>query len=73
MLPPSSSESPDASTWAASAVAIIAWSSRKGIHNISAASGSFTNPRRTITIHNDILIAMLLPPGASGCPTILRA
>jgi hypothetical protein len=65
MLPPSSSESPDPSASAASAVAIIAWSSRNGIHSVSAATGSFTNPSRTITIHNDILIAMLLPPGAN--------
>jgi hypothetical protein len=28
---------------------------------MSAASGSFTKPSRTMTIHNDILIAMLLP------------
>jgi len=34
---------------------------RNGIHNMSAATGSFTSPRRTITIHNDILTAMLLP------------
>ncbi len=28
---------------------------------MSAAIGSFTRPRRTITIHSDILLAMLLP------------
>jgi len=63
MLPPSSSVSPAAS---ASAVAgtLIAWSLRNGIHSIIAATGSFTSPSRTITIHNDILTAMLLPPGA---------
>jgi hypothetical protein len=37
---------------------------RNGIHSIIAATGSFTSPSRTITIHNDILTAMLLPPGA---------
>jgi hypothetical protein len=31
---------------------------------MSAAIGSFISPSRTITIHNDILLAMLLPPGA---------
>jgi hypothetical protein len=72
MLPPSSSESLDPSAWAASAsaVAIIARSSRKGIHSISAATGSFTSPSRTITIHNDILTAMLLPPDANEYLTI---
>ena len=60
MLPPSSSESPAPS---ASEVAVIAWSLRKGIHNMSAATGSFASPSRTITIHNDILTAMLLPLG----------
>jgi hypothetical protein len=42
----------------------IAWSSRNGIHSMRAATGSFTSPSRTITIHNDILTAMLLPPDA---------
>jgi hypothetical protein len=61
MLPPSSSESPAPS---ASAVALIAWSLRNGIHNMSPATGSFASPSKTITIHNDILTAMLLPSGA---------
>lgn len=39
----------------------IAWSSRNGIHSMRAATGSFTRPSRTISIHNDILTAMLLP------------
>lgn len=64
MLPPSSSESL-ASSASAPAVTLIVWSLRNGIHNISAATGSFTSPSRTITIHNDILIAMLLPPGTN--------
>jgi hypothetical protein len=64
MLPPSSSESP-ASASTAVALRFIAWSSRKGSHNMSAATGSFTSPSRTITIHNDILTTMLLPPGAN--------
>jgi hypothetical protein len=63
MLPPSSSESLAPSV-SAVALTFIAWSSRNGSHNMSAATGSFTSPSRTITIHNDILIAMLLPPGA---------
>ncbi len=31
---------------------------------MSAAIGSLIKPSRTITIHNDILTAMLLPLGA---------
>jgi hypothetical protein len=30
---------------------------------MSAATGSFTSPSRTITIHKDILTVMLLPHG----------
>lgn len=63
MLPPSSSESRAPSVSPLVALALIAWSLRNGIHSISAATGSFTSPSRTITIHNDILTAMLLPPG----------
>jgi hypothetical protein len=63
MLPPSSPESPVASASTVGS-ALIAWSLRNGIHSMSAATGSFTSPRSTITIHNDILTAMLLPPGA---------
>jgi hypothetical protein len=63
MLPPSSSESP-APSESALALTLIAWSLRNGIHNMSAATGSFASPSRTITIHNDILTAMLLPPHA---------
>jgi hypothetical protein len=63
MLPPSSSESP-ASSASAPVAAFIAWSLRNGIHSMSAAIGSLIKPSRTITIHNDILTAMLLPLGA---------
>jgi hypothetical protein len=31
---------------------------------MSAAIGSFSNPSRTITIHRDMVITMLLLPGA---------
>lgn len=61
--PPSSSEAPGSCAWA-DVMALIAASLRKGSHNMSAATGSFTSPSRTITIHNDILHAMLLPSGA---------
>jgi hypothetical protein len=45
-------------------VMFIAWSFRNGIHSMSAAIGSLSNPSRTITIHSDIVTAMLLLPGA---------
>jgi hypothetical protein len=57
LLPPSSSESPEPSVWAwVEGAPTNAWSWRNGIHSIRAATGSFTSPSRTITIHNDILI-----------------
>jgi len=66
LLPPSSSEVSEVSAGSSSvaAGAIIAWSSRNGIHSMSAASGSFNSPSNTITIHSDMVTAMLLLPGA---------
>lgn len=63
LLPPSSLVASGASALAA-AGAIIAWSLRNGIHSMSAAIGSFNSPSRTITIHSDMVSAMLLLPGA---------
>lgn len=65
MLPPSSSESSVAS--ASAVTALMAWSLRNGSHSINAATGNFTNPSRTITIHSDILTAMLLPSPVKVC------
>jgi uncharacterized protein YijF (DUF1287 family) len=63
LLPPSSLVASGASASVA-AGAIIAWSLRNGIHSMSAAIGSFNSPSRTITIHSDMVSAMLLLPGA---------
>jgi hypothetical protein len=66
MLPPPSSESPAPSASPPTALTLIAWSLRNGSHSMSAATGSFTSESRMITVHNDILTAMLLLPGANA-------
>jgi hypothetical protein len=65
MLPPSSSEDSGASSSPVEPAMCIAWSSRNGIHSMSAAIGSFNSPSNTITIHSDMVVPMLLLPHAN--------